>query len=454
MYFEDLMILTILQVPLLALRFAVEKCSAYITDGKLIDFDTGEELKAEWKMFFKNYRKIVNGKRRYTATHVRKSDYEELRFLKTTARELVEELSAMRPQTEKIDGYNNIWILKSKRPPTTDESILFNDVDDALKHFPGLKVNGGGDDYVIQKYVETPLLNNAHKFMLHAWLVISTLDKHLSVWLYQTCTTQTSVYKFSLDVNGRRYSPNAHLMRKLDRMHSTTQTVELKLLKSKWNAMLGVNHGMLGKTAAVSSRIKSSIVSAITAAANGNGNVLNLRPNCFELFQASFVVGHNLQPWLINIRSDPTPVHSIKLTMQYTMGNIAKNMAEIIVCTNRMFTAEIGKFGLIHQGPIPGQEYGPRDFIVISKKPKNKHHRNDHDYIESFPLDDSDSSVESLVDDSEDEIEIGPIKSVPPQRTPDEPKIDLEMSKTYIYLLDRMQENLNLIRKLSGNKER
>jgi hypothetical protein len=183
------------------------------------------------------------------------------------------------------------------------------------------------------------------------------------------------------------------------------------------------------------------------------GTVLNLRPNCFELFQATFVVGNDLQPWLINIRSDPTPTHSFKFSMQRTESDIAKNMANMIVCKKRASKNQIGKFELLHVGSIPRKEYEPCAFVVTSVPKKSKYNNcgNNYDYIESFPSEDSDRSVAHSDDGSENDSEVDfendQIQLKQFERMFDGRKIKPELSESYFRALDEMKLNLDIIKK-------
>jgi len=107
-------------------------------------------------------------------------------------------------------------------------------------------------------------------------------------------------------------------------------------------------------------KIKKAIVMSVLAAAD----VLNLRPNCFELFRATFVIGNDLNPWLIDIKSDPWtfPAHTFNHAISITNG-IARNLAKMLVSKDHVYKTKIGMFDLIHKSPIPGNKYQPRAFI-------------------------------------------------------------------------------------------
>lgn len=229
---------------------------------------------------------------------------------------------------------------------------MLNRIDRILKRLTGAN---RAADVVLQKYVETPLVCNGKTFDVQTWIAISTLDGRLTVWSYQTCCVLFRKHEFSLGADGksRCCRPSA--------AHATVQTCGLKQLKGKLCSMAALpgkhRHGRLlgGDQAAVCSKVKTALAAAAAAGAEA---ALNLRPNCFELFRATFVVADDLRPWLVDIRSDPTPAHAFNHAVSAVASAVARNVARVLVAKDRASRSRIGQFEVIHKSDaIPGVRY-------------------------------------------------------------------------------------------------
>lgn len=356
----------------------------------------------DWKMFFELYYKVVYEGQKF---HTAEANVKEISDLLTDSKLLLETFYNFRPQT-RMDGCRNIWLIKSKKP-TNHQPTMMNKLDNIIKKCSQL---GHADDYIVQKYIETPLLSNNVKFNVQTWIVISTLDNVLTVWLYDMCCLHFSLHKFSLNITDK--FKNVHFVDSKQftqpkMLQSPMFTCNLKHLKGKLRTMLDNN---CTRDLAVHSKITKSIVSAVQLAAV---DVLNLRPNCFELFQAVFVLGDDLKPWMIDIKSDPCIGHTYNHVMSPIISGIAGGLGKFLVTKDRQLKTKIGTFELIHKtNPIPGIAYKPRSFVekLVPRKcsekakiknlkhghmmqqfegQKNCHHRNNDDtistYIENIP---------------------------------------------------------------------
>lgn len=229
---------------------------------------------------------------------------------------------------------------------------------------------------MVQKYIETPLLSKKVKFSVNTWIVISTMDNLLTIWIYQMCCLQYCSHKFSLEVNKSEY---VHFTNpKSNTNNSSVQTCNLKHLKSK--LQYAAETTTANCDTIIYPKIKNSIVSAVLAVVN----VMNLRPNCLEVFQATFVPGNDLQLWLIDIKSDPCFTFTFNHAMSSIASGIMKSLAKFLMKKDRVSKNTIGMFDLIHKSSIPGK-YEPSSFNeepVLKKnvKAKNKTYNNKYRY--------------------------------------------------------------------------
>lgn len=326
------------QGTLSALHFAINNCNVYANNNGERTAETFSGKGPKWESFFEYYYRVAHEDKRFLIS----MDDEDINSLVTHIKLIMAKLDALRPQTA-IDGIRNVWIVKSKQ-----SSFLLNKLDDILEKCNEIK--GAAANLTVQKYIETPLPVNNMKFDLQTWIVISTIDNCLTVWLYQMCCIRLSANKFTLDA-GRSKS-----VQQYKNSNINTRTCNLKKLKLTLRSM-GVRKIIC--SAAFYGAVKNCVASSVSAAAC---RVLNLRPNCLELFQSTFVVDRDLRPWLIGIKSDPCMTHPYNHTMSSLMSGLTTNLAKIITTKARDCKTNIGLFDLVHVSPITGNIYKPRTF--------------------------------------------------------------------------------------------
>jgi hypothetical protein len=96
---------------------------------------------------------------------------------KEKVRELIEKLK--QNHQYKLNK-NNIWILK---PSGLSRGRGIKCVDN-LQHILS-QVRSGGNQYIIQKYIENPMIIMNRKFDIRQWVLVTDFNP-LTVWLYET----------------------------------------------------------------------------------------------------------------------------------------------------------------------------------------------------------------------------------------------------------------------------
>jgi len=371
------------QVPLSALKFAAIKCHQYLTDDRSLSVTSFPGKGAAWEKFFEHYYKIVHDRRKFTVPVSVDDEEEALRYLALSSGHLVDQLITARPQTV-MDGYENVWIVKSTVALQSGRPVMLKKIGDVLDRCARV----GDANHIVQKYIETPLLRNNVKSDVHTWIVLSTLDDRLTVWLHRTCAVQPYPDGFSLHRNAskaghfdRLKSGGLHgMLRPTALTCSFKQLVETirhgkktgerkqKKRRHQQQQQVAVNddgedeHG-------VYSAVRRSVVSAMTVAATAGS--LDLRPNCLELFRGTFVLGDDTRPWLIDIVSDDPCMDADNsregdrsAPSAIVARSVARGVAKILVDSGRGRATRIGMFDMVHECPMPtgAVMYAPRPF--------------------------------------------------------------------------------------------
>lgn len=332
------------------------------------------------KIFFENYYQIIHeGQHIADFSDEQKANGSKTNIM-TLIQQLLPKLSVLRPQTT-IDGYRNIWILKSKTG-SNHQPFLLNKIESILKKCAQLD----DDDYMIQKYIETPLLIKNAKSNVLTWFAMSTLDDRLTVWVYEKYCVQFYLRPFSLDID---HPKNDHFANSRPNNFASLTPMEIRNVKQLKATSISKGAIVKNNGSDVYSVIKNSIVSSVLASAG----TLNFRPNCYETFKATFVVDSDLHPWLIDIKSDPfLTKYNFSHPMTSIKEGVERGMAKFLVIRNRVSQTRIGTFDLIHsRSPIPG-DYVPRAFVKMNvdkcNKAKLKRYRNQHEKFCRFDIDD------------------------------------------------------------------
>ncbi|XP_022165822.1 protein monoglycylase TTLL8-like [Myzus persicae] len=379
------------QAPLSALHFAAIKCHQYLTNGRSLGATTFPGKGDGWETFFEHYYMIVHDGKKFTVLGTGDDVDAALCYLSASSKLIVNQMTAARPQTA-MDGYENIWIVKDTAGHR-HRPVMLNKISDVLDRC----ARAGDNDYIVQKYIETPLLRDNVKSDVHTWIVTSTLDGRLTVWLHRMCALQPYPHGFSLYQNSDR---SGHYNRlKSGKLHgmvrSTALICSLKQLGAKMRRGTKIDKvqqqqkqqlvndkvedGEGGND--VYTAVRRSVVSAVTAAvASGS---LNLRSNCLELFRGTFVLGDDLRPWLIDIVSDD-PCLAADCAEHDRVAPAAKRVAQSVVQgvglmllnRGRGWATRIGMFDMVHECPMPegAGSYTPRQFTK-SKSLASRTHR-------------------------------------------------------------------------------
>ncbi|XP_026672887.1 tubulin glycylase 3A-like [Ceratina calcarata] len=285
-------------VPIRAFLFALERCAEYISICSHEDID-GQIYKdvtiSDWNEFLSWYEQILQ--RREVLEKKEGIQIEELlRFAAKT----VQEMAQYRPQS-RIDGMRNVWILKPGDKSLGRGIILKDTLHDILN-----KIHQATKEcmqYVVQKYIERPLLVHKTKVDVRQWFLI-TSTQPLIVWMYRDVLIRFASRDFTLD--------NFH-----ESIHLCNTTVQMKYRKTlrqnaqipselHWNLQkfkeyLRATDRELAWERLIKPGIKQNLIGALLASQE---NMVN-RKNSFQLYGADFLIMDDLSVWLIEINTNP-----------------------------------------------------------------------------------------------------------------------------------------------------
>ncbi|KAH0520665.1 Protein monoglycylase TTLL8 [Microtus ochrogaster] len=321
---------------------ACKVCEAYLGQLEHEDIDATETstealTEEEWKDLTKQYYLLVHGN----------AFILDSRSYFSQCQTLLSKISSVNPQTE-IDGIRNIWIIKPAAKSRGRDIVCMDRVENILELVATDSQTTKDNKWVVQKYIETPMLIYDTKFDIRQWFLVTDWNP-LTIWFYKESYLRFSTQRFSLD--------------KLDSaIHLCNNSIQRRLKNDKERSPLLPGHNMWtstrfqeylqkrGRGGTWGSIIYPSMKKAVTNAMRVAQDHVEARKNSFELYGADFILGRDFKPWLIEINSSPTMHPSTPVTAQLC-AQVQEDTIKVVVDRKLDRNCDIGNFELLWRQP-------------------------------------------------------------------------------------------------------
>ncbi|KAM6344045.1 LOW QUALITY PROTEIN: tubulin monoglycylase TTLL3-like [Alca torda] len=319
---------------------ALQVCGQHLSTLGHQDIDgdplSPHALDTDWDHFLRGYYRVVHEGAGLALSGTQREQ----------CRALLQSLAGRLPQLG-MEGDHNVWILKPGAKSRGRGIVCAARLEELLRlagvcAAPSARVG----EWVVQKYVERPLLIFGTKFDIRQWFLVTDWNP-LTVWFYRESYLRFCSQPFSLHhLDPARHLCNVSIQKQYRLARGRHPQLPPDQTWSCWQ--LQAYLAQVGLGGAWHQVMVPGMKAAVVGALRSAQDLVEHRKGSFELYGADFVFGEDCQPWLLEINASPTMAPSSAVTRRLCASVQRDTLRVVIDCRDNP-ACPTGAFELIYK---------------------------------------------------------------------------------------------------------